>query len=115
VSPGEEFAIEYIHSVHQTPVSETFTIVPDGSAWGFLPTEARFYDFGAGMQSELAPGETMVIEDGAIVIRGFSRVLPRLNYIVGTVSDHWLCIKGLKISLRDMCGRNAQVSFICKE
>lgn len=104
--------------MHKTPVTDTFTVVEPVETtvkWAFLPLESRFYDFGAGMASQLNAGETMSLEDGAIVIRGFSHTLPQLNYIVGTVSDHWLYIKGQKLSLRDMCGKNAHVEFIIGE
>ena len=41
--------------------------------------------------------------------------MDHLQYIVGTVSDHWLVVNGgQQISLRDLCGKNAVVSFHCE-
>ena len=74
VEDGGEFAIEFIHSVNQYPVRDTF-----------------------------------VIKRNKIWLSDFSASFNELNYIVGTVSDHLLFIGEEIISLRDLCGRNAQI------
>lgn len=107
LDPGGEFAIEFIHSVNQSPVRETFTI----AGRDIRPAAVRFYAFGAGMQSDMEPGLQMSRDGEALVITGFSRSFPQLAYIVGTVSDHLLYINGTVISLRDLCGRNAHINI----
>ena len=106
----EEFAIEFIHSVHQSPVQERFTV--EGTT--IRPKSVRFYSFGAGMASDLEEGQTMSREGDALVISGFRVSYHELNYIVGTVSDHVLIIKDEHISLRELCGRNAHISILIK-
>ena len=101
-----EFAVEFIHSVHQSPVRETFKT--EGKM--IKPMAVRFYSFGAGMQSDLEEGWKLDRDGDAMVISGFSASFKELNYIVGTVSDHILYINGGVYSLRDLCGRNAHIS-----
>ena len=108
VKDGLEFAIEFIHSVNQSPVRDTFEV----QGRRILPKATRFVSFGAGMQTELAEGQELVREEeGAMLITGFTNSFRELNYIVGTVSDHILFINNETISLRDMCGRNAHINI----
>ncbi|MDR0376631.1 MAG: DUF1850 domain-containing protein [Spirochaetaceae bacterium] len=106
------FSVEFIHSVNNSPVRETFVV---GRGGGITVLEARFYSFGAGMPS--APGEagSVLSRDGdALVARGFAgenAERRELNYIVGTVSDHLLYINGETVSLRALCGRNAHIKI----
>ena len=104
---NREFAIEFVHSVNQSPVRETFGI-EDGR---IRPLSARFSSFGAGMQSDLEEGQILSRDGDALVITGFKTSFMELNYIVGTVSDHLLLIDDKTISLRELCGRNAQITI----
>ncbi len=105
---GTEFSVTFIHSVNQTPVCDVFVI-----AGGEIRAKETIYSgFGAGVQSELEPGQTLRYnERGEMVVSGFDFTYDPLRYIVGTVSDHTLEIDGETISLRDLCGRNAHVAF----
>ena len=108
---GEEFAVEFVHSVNQSPVREIF--VNEG---GEMRLRAlRFYSFGAGMpfDFDVSGGRTLELrhDEGAMMITGFSVSFRGLNYIVGTVSDHLLLINGKMVSLRDLCGRNAHITM----
>jgi len=106
-----EFAIEFIHSVHQSPVRETFH-----AENGMIhPVSVRFASFGAGMQSDLEEGQSITRDGDAMVITGFSASHKALNYIVGTVSDHILFINNENISLRELCGRNAHINIYIKQ
>ena len=102
-----EFSVEFIHSVNQGPVRETY------KAEGKLirPCSVRFSSFGAGMQSDLEEGQTLSRDGNALVISGFNASFKKLNYIVGTVSDHLLIINSKLVSLRDLCGRNAHITI----
>ena len=102
-----EFAIEFVHSVNQSPVRETFRIKD-----GLLVLESvRFYSFGAGVQSELGEGQKLSRDGDAMIISGFDFSLKEINLIVGTVSDHLLFINNEVVSLRELCGRNAQITI----
>ena len=105
-----EFSIEFIHSVNQSPVREKFKV--EGKM--IQPCEVRFSSFGAGMQSDLGQGQTMSRDGDALLISGAYAPHTELNYIVGTVSDHLLFIKNETISLRELCGQNAQISIRIK-
>jgi hypothetical protein len=107
VREGDEFAVEFIHSVNQTPVRDTFRVE------GLLirPVSTLFYNFGAGMQSDLSKGQRLSRQGDALVISGFTQTFNELNFIVGTVSDHLFFFGEEEISLRDLCGRNAHVTF----
>ena len=107
---GEEFAVEFIHSVNLSPVRETFT--NEGKKIRLF--SVRFSSFGAGMQSDLEEGWELKRDGDAMVITGFRTSFKELNYVVGTVSDHLLFINGETVSLRGLCGRNAQVTISIK-
>jgi len=104
---GEEFAIEFIHSVNQSPVREFFRN-EDGM---IRPSAVRFHSFGAGMLSDLGEGQTYSRDGDAMVISGFTASFKELNCVVGTVSDHLLIIKDEFFSLRDLCGRSAHITL----
>ena len=107
MNDGDEFAIEFIHSVNMSSVRETFKV--EGGA--IKAVSVRFHSFGAGMQSNIEEGQTMARDGEAMVISGMNRTFTELNYIVGTVSDHLLIINGETISMTDLCGRNAHITL----
>lgn len=105
---GTEFTVEFIHSVNLSPVIDTFR-AENGEIHA---VSAKYYAFGAGMQTELNPGESFAFtEDGAMEITGISTTYDKLSYIVGTVYDHFLTFEGEEINLRELCGRNAHVEI----
>ena len=110
VEEGGEFAIEFIHSVHQSPVKETFII----ERKMIKPLSVRFFSFGAGMLSDLGDNLKLSRDGDALVITGFDSSFEELNYIVGTVSDHVLFIDDEVVSLRELCGKNAHVNIKIK-
>jgi hypothetical protein len=75
------------------------------------PVSTLFYNFGAGMQTDLQEGQQLTRQGDALVISGFTQSFNELNFIVGTVSDHIFFFGDEKISLRDLCGRNAHITF----
>ena len=107
IENNKEFAIEYTHSVNNSTVHEIFRI--DGKK--IYSCAVRFYSFGAGMQTELEEGQQIVRDGDALIITGLNKSYTELNYIVGTVSDHLLLVNGERLSLRNLCGRNAHVTL----
>jgi hypothetical protein len=105
-----EFAVEFIHSVNQSPVMETFKVEKKR----IYIQSVRFSSLGAGMLNGLDEGLQMVKDGDQIIIYGFDVSFEELNYIVGTVSDHLLLINGTEVSLRDLCGRNAHITISVK-
>lgn len=106
---GDEFSITFIHSVNKSPVTDYFEIREDG----IYGVKTVYYGFGAGVPTGLEEGQTLTYgEDGSMIISGFDLKMDSLIYRVGTVSDHILTLRDESgISLRDLCGRNARVSF----
>lgn len=105
---GLMFSVEFVHSVNQTPVRDTF-ILENGE----IRAHSTLYrSFGAGVQTALEGDQKMTYdEEGNMIITGYDITYDPLRYIVGTVSDHILTIGGEEISLRDTCGRKADVAF----
>ncbi len=111
VKDGDGFSITFIHSVNNTPVTDIYEI----RGYGIFVIKTIYYSFGAGVQTQIEEGQTLEYgEDGSMIISGFEREMQNLSYIVGTVSDHVLEIGGEKVSLRELCGRNATVKFTCR-
>ncbi len=108
VEEGDEFSVEFIHSVNKSPVKDVF-VIRDGKIY----VDRTVYSaFGAGVQTEVEEGQTLEYdENGNMIVSGFDIEFPRVKYIVGTVSDHVLEIRGESISLTELCGRNAHVYF----
>lgn len=106
---GEEtaFPVTFIHSVNKYPLTDTYEIENKT----IYVEETTYCSFGAGVQTELNPGETL---DKVYVDRpdykGWAMVIEtsirtNVGYIVGTVSDHVLNVNGEDVSLRDLCGK----------
>ena len=105
---GMMFSVEFIHSVNQTPLKDTY-IIENEQIRAYSTT---YRSFGAGVQTSLDEGQTMTYDDnGNMVITGFDITYDPLRYIVGTVSDHILYINDSETSLRTLCGRNAKIVF----
>ncbi len=108
ISEGDEFSVEFIHSVNQSPVKDVFVIRDEK----IFVDRTVYSAFGAGVQTEIEEGQTLTYdEDGNMIVSGFNIEFPQIKYIVGTVSDHILEIDSKVISLRDTCGRNAHIYF----
>ena len=110
VYDDECFSIEFVHSVHQSQVCETFTILGNE----IRPKAVKFSSFGAGMQSHLEEGQQMQRDGDSLIITGYGQSYKKMNYIVGTVSDHILHINGEVVSLKGICGKNAHITILVK-
>lgn len=108
VEEGDAFSVTFTHSINRTDETEVYE-VRQGK---IRLTGCIYYDFGAGVATEMEGGWKLSYgEDGSMIISGIDREIPDLIYVVGTVSDHTLTIGGEEYSLRDICGRNSEVSF----
>ncbi len=105
------FSVSFIHSVNQSEVIDYFQRGENGELLCFA---TKFHAFGAGMPTEWP--EYAVVETSAdgIYVSNLDIRLPEVRYIVATVSDHILEIGGQKISLGELCGKNAHVVFSLK-
>ena len=105
---SDGFALEFIHSVNQSPVRESFR-AKNGR---LLLESVRFYSFGAGMQSDLGEAQTLSRDGDAMVISGFTLSLAELNIITGMVTDHLLFINNEVISLQELASSGKEISHI---
>lgn len=90
--PGEKFSIKYIHSIHRTPVLETYLTNKNGE---IVQTEIRFEEFGIGMPSGPSGNETFTQKNGTYILANMNRTFSSLDIRVGqVVADHRLIIDG---------------------
>ena len=120
LEPGEQFAVGFIHSVNLRPLIDVYEVSEDGRMYA---EETIYYQFGAGVQTEVGEGETMTLgEDGAIIVgnihQGFETFTCSVDYpaikpLVGVFTDQLEQQVGdVKIiSLSNLCGRRSIVSF----
>jgi hypothetical protein len=108
VKEGEEFSVTFTHSVNKTDETELYA-VRGGEIW---LTGCVYYSFGAGVAEVLDGSWSLRIGDaGEMIISDINMKMEPLRYVVGTVSDHVLSIKGRQIGLRELCGQNSSVIF----
>ena len=81
--PEKEFALIYTHSVHKTPVYETFAISEDNR---FILKEVRYSSLGVGMPFT-EEGGIFANENGQFVLR-FNRTLQVIPIRVSPIPDH---------------------------
>ena len=85
-----------MHSVNQSRVTEVFK-VRNGQ---IVLDAVEFETFGAGMPTELEPGQTMTRLDGGVIrIDGFNREIYDLQILVGVDTGHLLHVGDLDIVL----------------
>jgi hypothetical protein len=105
---GGEFSVRFMHSVNKSPVEDRYRI-ENGE---IMVYETVYYNFGAGVQTELEDGQTLTYgEDGSMIVSGFNKVISDLAYNVSPVYDHILFVNGEEISLRQLCGEDRFVTF----
>lgn len=105
---GDEFSVEFIHSVNKSPVRDYYECRADG-IWN---TRCVYYGFGAGVEEILLEGETLSYgENGEMIVSGIDNHPDPMILVVGTISDHTLRVGEETVSLRDLCGRSSKVLF----
>ncbi len=112
---GDRFSVTFIHSINKYPLTDTYEI-KDKTIY---VEETVYCSFGAGVQTELNPGEKLDkvyidrpdYKGWGMVISNIHQERTNVGYIVGTVYDHVLTVNDKEVSLRDLCGRNAPVRF----
>ena len=61
-----------------------------------------YYGFGAGVQTELAEGEKLRYEDGAMIIEGIEKYYPQLTYGILPTSTHVFRVNEEEVFLPDL-------------
>ena len=138
VQPGEQVGLGFIHSVNLYPLLDVFQVGEDGVLYA---ETTIYYQFGAGVQTELNPGETFRVgEDGALIVDNIHQPFPELNSSAGGFSDRTLLLGEVSqdypqikdligvytgqletqvgntrvISLSELCGKDSIITLSCE-
>lgn len=106
VRVGESFSISFIHSVNLSPVEEIFEVRRAGE---LALTALEFETFGAGMPTELEPGQTMKrLPDGKMRVDGFNRILSEMHILV---TSHTLHLGSHSVPLYSLTSEGQRISL----
>ncbi|MFP7298186.1 DUF1850 domain-containing protein [Neobacillus niacini] len=91
------FQIKYTHSIHLSPVIESYKITPDYHVQQY---ELMYEDFAIGMPANAEEGETFVQKDGVYTIKNMKRDFPFFHLRIGQVrANHTVIFKNREYPL----------------
>ena len=97
---GDRFAIQFIHSIHRTPVYEEYYI---DNQFNMILDRVIYESYGVGNPSTLEPGQTFKQENGKYIIGNVNRKFPYFDLSIGQViANHQLMIKDQWIPLASL-------------
>lgn len=99
VKEGDEFTLEFVHSIERTPVKEIFRIEGDGKIY---LVETEYESFGAGLPTMPDEGAKSVVEGGKIRITGMRREIEPFLVAVSPVPGHVLTVGGEEVVLASL-------------
>ena len=109
INEGDVFSISFKHSVNQSTVTEIFQ-TRQGQ---ILLTALEFEAFGAGMPTELEPGQTLLyLETGGMRIENFDRIIHNFYIIVGSVDMYLQIGEQTSQRLQNIAAPGEPVRFI---
>jgi hypothetical protein len=92
IQTGQSFSIQFIHSIHRTPVQEKYHV--DGNL-NIVLDELIYESYGVGNPSGPEAGQTFREENGKFIIGNMKRVLPYFDQAIGQIiANHQLELKG---------------------
>ena len=83
VKTGQAFDMKYIHSIHLTPVYESYYV----SDHDIIQYQLSYEEYGIGMPSHAEEGETFTEQNGRFIISGMNRVFPQIDIRVAQVTE----------------------------
>lgn len=107
------FYIKFIHSVNMSPVIDYYKFDSNNDTYVY---KTIYYNFGAGVETELENDESISYgDDGSMIIDNINKKISPLVYYLSSVYDHKLCIDDKEeISLWEVCGKNKLIKIIIK-
>ena len=110
---GDYFYIKFIHSVNKSPVIDYYKFDKNNKIYVY---KTIYYNFGAGVETELENDETLRYgDDNSMIIENINKKIDPLTYYLSTFYDHKLSINdGEEISLWDICGKNILINIEIK-
>lgn len=104
------FSVEFIHSVNKSKVIDFYTYDSNNN---IIVYKTVYYNFGAGVETELIDEEKLTFGDnGEMIVSNINKTINPLIYTVGTIYDHILKIQNITINLNNTFGRNRHIRFI---
>ena len=102
---GDHFSVEFTHSVNMSPVIEYYKF---DKAYNIYVYETRYYNYGAGVLTNIEGNETIEYgDDGSMIIKGIDKKIDNLSYYLSDIYDHTLQINDNDpISLWGIFGKN---------
>ena len=112
VEEGEQFAIGFIHSVNLSPVVEIYEV----RGGDIVLVALEFETFGAGIPTEIAPGQTLLhLPGGGMRIEGYDRIIADLRYLIGHTADLALHIGDSEVPLRSLDEPGQSLRFAVRQ
>lgn len=110
IGENDYFYIKFIHSVNMSPVIDYYKFDQENKIYVY---KTIYYNFGAGVETELEGNESMSYgDDGSMIIDNINKEIDPLVYYLSSVYDHKLSINGQEeISLWDICGKNILIKI----
>lgn len=114
LNPSECFTIEFVHSVNKSPVKDYYKVTNKGK---ILNYRTDYYNFGAGVPTELENNEVMHYgENGEIIIKNIDKEFEKLEIYLSDIYDHKLKIgEGEEISLWQNFGKKCLIEISAKK
>lgn len=111
IGVNDYFYVKFTHSVNMSPVIDYYKFNKDNEIYVY---KTVYYNFGAGVETELEGDETMTYgDDGSMIIDNIGKKIDPLEYYLSSIYDHKLSINGQEeISLWDICGKNILIKII---
>ena len=105
INYNDNFSIGFMHSVNMSPVIDYYKFNDNNEIFVY---KTIYYNFGAGVETELENNETMSYgDDGSMIIENIDKKISPLTYYLSSIYDHTLSINdGDEISLWETCGKN---------
>ncbi len=123
VAPGQQFSLEFIHSVTLRPVKETYRVEPDAT---ISIVEMEFDSSGPNLPAGPEGSTRWIIEKDRFRVVDYDVRLPEIALAVGqVVANHKLVLNRYNLSLVDIAGpgsyikiavrRRASADFLARE
>ncbi len=105
INDNDYFSINFTHSVNMSPVIDYYKFNEKNDIYVY---KTIYYNFGAGVETELENNETISYgDDGSMIIENIDKKISPLTYYLSSIYDHKLSINdGDEISLWRVCGKN---------
>ncbi|KIL47444.1 DUF1850 domain-containing protein [Jeotgalibacillus campisalis] len=114
IKEDQTFQLEYTHSIHQSTVIDTYTVLPDHQ---IQQTELQYEDMAIGMPSNaMFDGEIFVEKDGKYFIKNMNRVFPSINLRTSqVVISHKIKTEGSTYKMHDFIAPGSLINLEVKD